>query len=769
MKKLLTLLLCLSLVLSMAAVPVLAADTDVAEEAADTGIADTAADTDAELADTGAEADDLAPTSYNLLTEEEFQLKMAQVREKYPDGGIWQGVYYEDGMEKAWTCWGYGCQMIYEFFGGKFYAENMYTKYIDYSMDTLNAGDWVRIDGDSHTIFLIKITDKGVYYTDGNGDGANGIRWDVFLSYEELQNRFSYKIHLPGNDLLGAETIHTVAYNANGGSGSMDIQEVSPGGTFTTQQNGFTRSDYSFAGYTVKRSYDNKWYTTDAGWQSAADIYDNGYTYKIYPEGREYTLGTPWLGSRATSTSFTFYAQWLPDYTTVELMSNYSGYNYMLGSDLGSNYSDYIYSRDTDTYSVSVDKTQRVNNANSLKIVGSSAGSSGSDLVMMTSTNYGYGDGYSQAGLVGDDKEMTLRFMAKASVSGAAMYIRWGYSSVYEAVELTTEWKTYYVDVPKTRFYSCALHPFFDKAGTYYLNSLSLGDEFNTNIIPESGTIEAINETLPRGNRIGNMPTPVREGYTFEGWYTAAEGGEEITSSTHIEESRIRLYAHWSKDISYTPVKTAEYNGHTYELYDNTMGWEDAAEFCAQMGGHLVTISNASENALAYSMISDRQGYCWIGLFYDQYYDQKWEWVTGEDTFYDNWYNSSYGTNDSGEYYAMMYPMDFNAKSCSGTWDECVGSEYRRSYYGYHNSFFICEYDDAVVLGDADGDGYVSSADATCIQRYLAEIPMGSTEGTVFRGDVDENDILTVTDATWIQRYDADMYTPYNIGNTILR
>ena len=759
----------------MAAVPVLAADTDVADEAADAEVTDTGADTDSELADTGAEADDIAPTSYNLLTEEEFQLRMAEVRVKYPDGGIWQGVYYEDGMEKAYTCWGYGCQMIYEFFGGKFYAESMYSKYIDYmqglklSAENLNAGDWVRIDGDSHTIFLIKITDKGVYYTDGNGDGANGIRWDAYLSYDELQNRFSYKIHLPGNDLLGAETIHTVAYNANGGSGSMQSQEVGPGGTFTTQSNGFTRSGYSFAGYTVKRSYDNKWYTTDAGWQSAADIYDNGYTYWIYPEGREYTFGTPWLGSITAPTIFTFYAQWLPDYSTVELMSNYSGYNYMLGSDLGSNYSDYIYSRDTDTYSVSVDKTQRVNNADSLKITGYSAGSSGSDLVMKTSTNYGYGDGYSQTGLVGDDKEMTLRFMAKASVSGATMYIRWGYSSIYAEVELTTDWKTYYVDVPKTRFYSCALHPYFDKAGTYYLNSLSLGDDFNTNIIPESGTIEAINETLPRGNRIGTMPTPVREGYSFEGWYTAAEGGELITASTCIEESRIRLYAHWSKDISYTPVKTVEYNGHTYELYDNTMGWEDASDFCAQMGGHLITISNSSENALAYSMINDRQGYCWIGLYYDQYDDLEWEWVTGEDTFYDNWYNSSYGTNDTGEYYAMMYPMDFNVKPCSGTWDKCVGSDYRRSYYGYHNSFFICEYDDAVVLGDADGDGYVGSVDAACVQRYLAEIPTGIGDSVLLRGDVDENGMLTITDATWIQRYDADMYTPYKIGEATTR
>ena len=48
------------------------------------------------------------------------------------------------------------------------------------------------------------------------------------------------------------------------------------------------------------------------------------------------------------------------------------------------------------------------------------------------------------------------------------------------------------------------------------------------------------------------MPTPSRTGYKFEGWYTAAEGGTEVTGSTFTpDENDITLYAHWTP-IAYT-------------------------------------------------------------------------------------------------------------------------------------------------------------------------------------------------------------------------
>lgn len=768
MKKLLIFLICSVLVFSSLSFAAGAADIDLNGEAADADITEQAADTD--NAQTAATADEVSPTGWSLLSESEFQSELTRLRSKYPNGSVWGGVYYESGYAKAWECWAYAAQMMYEVFGARFYADGL-MNYKYYNAYAVCAGDWVRIDWDSHSIFITKVTDNGVYYTDGNGTGVyNQVRWDGYYSWSEFASRFYYGISLPGNNLTGRGINHTIVYNANGGSGSMASQTVGAGAGFTIKSNGFTRSGYTFAGYIVKRSYDSKWFTSGGTkWQSESAILTSGYRYSLYYPGESYSMSSNWLDSYTASTSFTFYAQWIPKNATVEYLSNYSGYNYILGSNLGSGYSDYIYSRDSSNYTVSVDSSQKLNNANSLKIIGKKAGYSGSDLAIKTSTNKGYGDGYDQPCTVGDDKTFTLHFYAKASVKSAAMYFRWGYSSSFtQPIVLTNEWRVYTVKIPKNRYCGATLHPFFDTAGTYYINSLSLGDNTGTsNVVPETGTWEASTQTVALGETLPTMPNPKRSGYIFLGWFTAAEGGKRVTTDTPITDSTIRLYAHWRKEISYTPVKTVKHNGHIYELYDNSLGWTEANAFCNQLGGHLITIGSKAENDTAYSMINDRQGYCWIGLNCVTQ-PSGWEWVDNTDlSAYNNWYNPAYGQDDSGEYYALLYPMNYGTTAYAGTWDKCKGSSYYCSYYGYYNSFFICEYDDPIYRGDTDGSGIVDAIDATLIQRYNAGYRMTINESILMRGDINENEELDLLDATLIQRYAASIPTPYEVGEWI--
>lgn len=774
MKRLLVLLLCITTLLSVTSLPALAAEAQYrADDTATVSEVSEDTDDEAEVDElTPKEDEEIADTGWSLLTEAQFSSKLDQLRAKYPDGDIWSGIYYEYGAYKADTCWGYACQMMYEVFGAMFYSDGIYSSYMDYDSN-VSAGDWVRIDlyggytSGTHSIFITKVTDKGVYYTDGNGTGVyNQIRWDGYYTWAEFNSMFRWRVHLPGNNLKGQDTVYTVAYNGNGGSGSMSSETLAANGKFKLKSNGFKRSGYTFGGYTVRRSSDGKWYTTDAGWQTQSEIYDNEYTYKVYPQGNSYTLGTPWIGGINSSCTFTFYAQWIPDKSTVEFFDNYSGYNYILGSDLSSDYSDYIYSRDTSVYSVSVDSSERLNNADSLKIVGKSAGEMGSDLAIGTSTGLGWGNGYSQLCDVGDDQDYYLRFCAKSSVEGAKMYIRWGFSSSFESVTLTKSWKIYTVLLPKNRFYGAALHPYFDKKGTYYLNSLAMGIGRTTNVTPESGSYAADPVTVTRGSTLTSMPTPARSGYSFVGWFTEAEGGEQVTKSTPVNAVSLRLYAHWVKDVSYTPVKTLVSNGHLYELYDNQMGWEDAEEFCEELGGHLITVDSNYENTVAYDMISDRQGYCWIGLNYNILTD-SWEWASGDWYIFNRWYKPSYGTEYSGEHYAMMYPMNIGTTAYAGTWDKCVGSSARNSYYCYYNSFFICEYDTTATLGDADGSGEVDITDASVVQYKLIGAWVPYREDQLMCADVDGDDSLTMVDSTFIQRYSTYIEIPYIIGTRI--
>ena len=79
---------------------------------------------------------------------------------------------------------------------------------------------------------------------------------------------------------------------------------------------------------------------------------------------------------------------------------------------------------------------------------------------------------------------------------------------------------------------------------------------FNANggALSEDGAIEAIVDET-----IGTLPIPTRDGYTFLGWFTAAEGGEQITEST-VVTGNMTLYAHWEA-VTIEPQWTIDENG----------------------------------------------------------------------------------------------------------------------------------------------------------------------------------------------------------------
>ena len=61
------------------------------------------------------------------------------------------------------------------------------------------------------------------------------------------------------------------------------------------------------------------------------------------------------------------------------------------------------------------------------------------------------------------------------------------------------------------------------------------------------GTVSEAERTITYGGIYGSLPMPVREGYTFNGWYTAKDGGKLIEAHHTMEEiSDHTLYARWS-------------------------------------------------------------------------------------------------------------------------------------------------------------------------------------------------------------------------------
>ena len=92
-----------------------------------------------------------------------------------------------------------------------------------------------------------------------------------------------------------------------------------------------------------------------------------------------------------------------------------------------------------------------------------------------------------------------------------------------------------------------------------------------------------------------------------------------------------------------------------------------------------------------------------------------------------------------------------------GVWFGSYGYEYAQS----HNIPYILL--DSVLLGDANGDGYVNISDVTDIQRAVAE--MDTLDDLRKKAaDVNGDGVVTIDDATILQMYLAEFATDYPIG-----
>lgn len=116
---------------------------------------------------------------------------------------------------------------------------------------------------------------------------------------------------------------YTINYNGNGATGgSIDPQTVNYGGEWTLKT-GFTRTGYSLTGYAVVRASDNAIFCGSKGWQS-----DYGWAHPeewtMYSVGSKWIMDNAWINSSKTTDTFTFYAQWIPNYTMTSYHKKYN-------------------------------------------------------------------------------------------------------------------------------------------------------------------------------------------------------------------------------------------------------------------------------------------------------------------------------------------------------------------------------------------------------------------------------------------------------------
>ena len=63
---------------------------------------------------------------------------------------------------------------------------------------------------------------------------------------------------------------------------------------------------------------------------------------------------------------------------------------------------------------------------------------------------------------------------------------------------------------------------------------------------PNGGTVDVPSASMRLAQPYGTLPTPTRDHYNFDGWFTAADGGSQVSSTTIMGIGDATIYAHWT-------------------------------------------------------------------------------------------------------------------------------------------------------------------------------------------------------------------------------
>lgn len=86
------------------------------------------------------------------------------------------------------------------------------------------------------------------------------------------------------------------------------------------------------------------------------------------------------------------------------------------------------------------------------------------------------------------------------------------------------------------------------------------------------GKADAETARTDKDGKLAELPNAVRDGYTFEGWFTAAEGGDAVTADTVFDKDTT-VFARWKKNVvSATPSVKLSTSAYTYNGKVKTPG-----------------------------------------------------------------------------------------------------------------------------------------------------------------------------------------------------
>lgn len=101
-----------------------------------------------------------------------------------------------------------------------------------------------------------------------------------------------------------------------------------------------------------------------------------------------------------------------------------------------------------------------------------------------------------------------------------------------------------------------------DTTGAQTVSASWTANRYTISYNANGGSGDNVTKSYTHGATLGELPTPTRDGYKFLGWFTAAEGGNAVTSETLVTAD-MTVYARWEP-----------FDGHDkVQLWENGPYW----------------------------------------------------------------------------------------------------------------------------------------------------------------------------------------------------
>lgn len=190
------------------------------------------------------------------------------------------------------------------YFNGKKYLDlDKYASadiYINGVLEASNVSDFHK-EYPYGTNYEIKLNPNSGFHTAGMYSGS--LKGTITDSYLEITPEF-------------APNKYSITYDSNGGTGSMDVDTVTFGGSYITKENKFTKDNSIFIGWNTKSDGTGTWWNIPK-WENGFYVPNAAGTDGIY----ESNNNAIWTIADNT----TLYAQWAPDKCRIDLNSYLDG------------------------------------------------------------------------------------------------------------------------------------------------------------------------------------------------------------------------------------------------------------------------------------------------------------------------------------------------------------------------------------------------------------------------------------------------------------